>query len=413
MQTDEMLLEALRAHLNREKITWKTVSAEEWIAFFRLASEQSVLPMVFDTVFDCEAATSIPEEMIQGLHHSVREQVVAQMRKTAEICELYPRLCQAGLRPLIVKGIICRSLYPNPDYRLSNDEDFLIQWDEFEQADQAMTGWGMAQQDVQKDAQKEFEVTYFHPGGCLVVELHKDFFPKDSDAYGDLNQLFTDVHKTAVTEEIEGCTFYTLNATDHLVYLTAHALKHFLHSGFGIRQVCDIVIFAEKHEREINWEVVYEKCEKMHAHCFMMTLLEIGRTYLNRGPINAVAAEKWQALRTDPTELLHDLLSGGVYGGNDLTRKRSSTITLGAVAAEKQGKRAQGSLRTALFPPAKELAGRYHYLKKYPVLLPVAWMDRIFCYAKERRNSGDNQAEESMELGRQRVALLRKYKVID
>lgn len=35
-----------------------------------------------------------------------------------------------------------------------------------------------------------------------------------------------------------------MNASDHLFYLICHALKHFYHSGFGIRQVCDILLFA-------------------------------------------------------------------------------------------------------------------------------------------------------------------------
>lgn len=413
MQIDEMLLAALRAHLSGEKIEWKEVHTEEWLALFQLAAEQSVLPMVFDAVYNCRAAVSIPEDLMQNLHFSVREQVVAQMRKTAEVSALYPQMLEAGLQPLVVKGIMCRSQYPNPDYRLSNDEDFLIRWEEFDRADQAMRSWGMAQQDEQKDGQTEFEVTYFNPDGCLVVELHKDFFAEDSDAYGDFNQLFRDVHETKIVEEIDGCKFYTLNHTDHLVYLIAHAFKHFLHSGFGIRQVCDVAIFAEMHEADINWEIVAEKCEKIRALYFAAALFEIGRTQMGRGPRGLQQNPKWQQLVIDPADLLKDLLAGGVYGGNNLTRKRSSTITLGAVAAEKQGKEAQVSLRKTLFPPARDIAGRYPYLNKFPFLLPFAWLDRIFHYYKECRKSDGNQAGESMELGKQRVELLRKYKVID
>lgn len=35
---------------------------------------------------------------------------------------------------LTVKGIICRELYPKPDYRISGDEDILVDKTQFEKA---------------------------------------------------------------------------------------------------------------------------------------------------------------------------------------------------------------------------------------------------------------------------------------
>ena len=40
---------------------------------------------------------------------------------------LFDKMRQNGLTPLIVKGIVCRDLYPNPDLRTSNDEDLISQ----------------------------------------------------------------------------------------------------------------------------------------------------------------------------------------------------------------------------------------------------------------------------------------------
>ena len=43
---------------------------------------------------------------------------------------LFDKMRQNGLTPLIVKGIVCRDLYPNPDLRTSNDEDLYIPRDQ-------------------------------------------------------------------------------------------------------------------------------------------------------------------------------------------------------------------------------------------------------------------------------------------
>lgn len=64
-------------------------------------------------------------------------------------------------------------------------------------------------------------------------------------------------------------------------------------------------------------------------------------------------------------------------------------------------------------PPARQLAGRYPYLKEKPYLLPVAWINRILKYGKETAGgSADNNAAQSIKIGNGRVALLKEYGII-
>ena len=69
-------------------------------------------------------------------------------------------------------------------------------------------------------------------------------------------------------------------------------------------------------------------------------------------------------------------------------------------------------LRT-VFPPARQLAGHYPYLKEKPYLLPLAWVNRILKYRKETAGSPtDNNAAQSIRIGNGRVALLKEYGII-
>lgn len=75
-------------------------------------------------------------------------------------------------------------------------------------------------------------------------------------------------------------------------------------------------------------------------------------------------------------------------------------------------KAGNGLLRT-VFPPARQLAGRYPYLKEKPYLLPLAWVNRILKYGKETAGSPtDNNAAQSIKIGNGRVALLKEYGII-
>ena len=129
----------------------------------------------------------------------------------------------------------------------------------------------------EKNPDEEGEVPYYKKGGSLHIELHKELFSSESEAYGNLNHLFADVFDRKIQEEINGVPIYTMCHTDHLLYLILHAFKHFLHSGFGIRQVCDIVVYADTYGSKIDWDYVLEQCRSIHADIFAASLFDIGK----------------------------------------------------------------------------------------------------------------------------------------
>ena len=247
------------------------------------------------------------------------------------------------------------------------------------------------------------------------IEVHKQLFPPESEEYGDWNQFFRNMYECTIEVPIQGKLITTLEYTDHFFYLVCHALKHFLHSGFGVRQVCDMVMFANTYGERLDWEKILKNCRAIHAERFVAALLQIGKNYLNFQPEKACYPEQWRRIHVDETNLLEDLLSGGVYGGASMSRKHSSRITLHAVRAQKKGSRKQAfrnSVWHTVFPSAGALKHEYLYLRKYPFLLPVAWVSRLWKYGKENRRESDNQAAESIRIGRQRVQLMKQYGLI-
>jgi hypothetical protein len=190
-----------------------------------------------------------------------------------------------------------------------------------------------------------------------------------------------------------------------MLYLLLHAFKHFLHSGFGLRQVCDIALYANAYGGRIRWQQLLESCRQVRAERVSAAVFRIGEAYFGFDPHRAGYPDSWQTLEADEQPLLEDLLQGGVYGGATEERKRSSQVTLQA-AAGKGG----SALKSALFPPRSSLSGRYPYLKKHPWLLPWAWLCRIVTYRKGNRRE---DAQQSLRIGKERLQLLRLYGVTD
>lgn len=402
-------LEALGASLKQETVTWTDMSDEKWNALFHLAKQQQVFPLIYQAIYACPAAQEKPESL-KKCDAKVSKEIYRQTKKTGRFLELYQKLCDAGVKPLVVKGLICRMLYPNPSHRPSTDEDILIPAEQFEVAHQVMMDAGLELMEPEQDIYKEYEVAYVKKG--LYIELHKQLFPEEAESYGYFNSYFEGVHERAVAEDIQGTLVYTMEPTDHLFYLICHAFKHFLGPGCGVRQICDIVLYANAYGARIDWEKIANQCKEIKADKWVATLLQIGQEYFGFDYEKACCVGYWQVSDIDVKPLLKDMLEGGILGNAELSRLQSSTITANAIARANKGQKAKPSVMKAVFPSAKYLAGRYSYLEKHPYLLPVAWVSRIATYGKSVSVGKGADPSRSVRLGNERVALLKEYGII-
>ena len=400
--TEQAFLQALRAALLGQRAE-PALSPTQWQQLLNMSQAHKVLPLVFEAVCICPSLQQADAAYLQAVRRQAKQQVVMQTLRTEEFLALNRRLRAAGVTPMVVKGLVCRSLYPRPDHRPSSDEDILIPEDQFDIAHRVMLDFGMQ---TSEDIQGAYEVPYRKAGSPLYIELHKHLFPPESTAYGDLNRFFDGVFDRSCQEG----EVLTMAPTDHLFYLICHAFKHFLHSGFGIRQVCDIVLYAQHFGSGIDWEALLSNCRAIRADKFAAALFRIGQNHLTFDPTKACLPPSWQNIAVDETAMLEDLLDAGVYGSASVSRQHSSNITLEAVASQNQGRKQKNSLLASAFPPAKQLQGRYPYLKKHPILLPAAWCHRLWHYA---RKGDKSQGAEALKLGQDRIQLLQEYGILD
>ncbi len=410
----ELFLQALKAALENRTVTWDSPLEEQrWFALFHLAEVHNVLPLIYEAVYRCPAAQETEGALFLPFKRRTVQTVMLQAQKTSEFLRLYEKLTAAGLKPCVVKGIICRNIYPNPDFRISSDEDIWIPAEQFPLCHELLLNYGMNLSDPEQDIDAAYEVPYGKKGSPIYIELHKSLFPPESTAYGDLNRFFDGITENPKEVLVQGSKLYTMGHTDHLFYLICHAFKHFLHSGFGLRQVCDIILYANSYGDKINWKRIVDQCRQIHAELFTAALFKIGENYLCFDRDIACYPSVWRELELDESAMLEDLLDSGVYGNANMSRKHSSNITLNAVSAQKQGKNSGNNVLKTVFPPAKSLERRFPYLKEHPYLLPVAWTIRIIHYQKELQLTGGNDATESIRIGNQRIELMKQYGIIE
>jgi len=298
-----------------------------------------------------------------------------------------------------------------PDHRFSSDEDLLITADALDRCQEVFADFGLVTAFSPEQQLHSYEIPYTQPDGPLYIELHKHLFPPESDSYGYLNRFFPDAAGHRVSVDIDGMQVFSLEHTDHLFYLICHALKHFLHSGFGIRQVCDIVMYIRVWGSRVHWPQLLENCRRIHALEFTSAVVRIGINHLGLEP--ELCPPELTAGAPDELPMLRDLLCAGIYGSSSESRMHSSRITLEAMASSRQNRAARNSLLLSLFPSAKQLEGRYSWLKDHPWLLPAAWASRMGSYCRDSLLQSPSSAGASLKLGSKRIALLRYYGLLD
>lgn len=389
-------------HIAKAAVSGGEVTAEnvDWPAVFTLANQQKLLPILFEAARKTPAA-----EENAALFAVTKQQVIGQVLhqtvRSAEFADLYRKLRTVGLHPIVVKGQLCSRLYPLRDHRISADDDLLIPDGEFMACHEQLLANGLTTDTPADELPTADEVSYTKDGSPLYIELHRHLFDSAEDAHDELNHFFADLNPV----EIDG--FLAMPPHEHLLYLILHAYKHFVRSGIGVRQFCDIGLWAREYYAEIDWQQLHDQCTSVHAATFAAAAFRIAGDYLG---IEFDLHAPWSdAVDVEP--LLHDTLCGSVYGSNDLTRLHSSTVTLNAVKASWTGEKS-GVLRT-VFPKRAYLERRYPYLKKRPYLLPVARVQRLAHYASEKQSGADSSTSGSIKLAKERIELMKRYDIMD
>ena len=372
---------------------------------FARAAEQGVLPLVFD------AAAQLPyeegfKETRKGWQTKALSAAMREITKTNEFLLLLEHAKKQGLNPVVVKGLICRKLYPVPCLRPSVDEDLLICPDEAEMFHVFFLAEGLTEDDPAQDRAQKFEISYHRPDSPTYIELHKYLFDPEETYFARWNEYFAGALDRTVTEEIEGVPVRTLHPDDHILFLILHALKHFLYSGFGVRLAADLVLFAEAHADVIDWRALKDGLTELQAFDFTKALFKIGALYLLPEAKFYGRIAAWHINEIDEEPLLHDILSGGIHGNISLERLHSSSITLEAARGEKR------SVLSKVFISRKKLKRQYHYLKRFPFLLPAAWAQRLIRYMREAKKGG-TKLTAPVQIGSSRTSLLKKYHIIN
>lgn len=406
-KTNLEFLSLLKSSLKNEKYDGEKIDFEDLVYIYKMSEIHHVVPMIYNAAYNEDFFKECDANFQAMFKSSAFRYIFSQIQRTNHFLEVYKKLSEKNIKILVFKGIIFRNMYNNPDDRISSDEDILIKKEDYEKIKEFFLSEGFEFID------KGEECAYFSKSTGLCIEVSTSLFSHESKAYGHLNKLFEDVFEKSIKINIDKIDILTLSHEQHLIYIVFHNMKHFLTGGFGIRQVADFSKYIETYGEYINWEKFWSDLKDLNYDTFALNLIEISLKYLGFNndkityPDNITSFDELknsQKYYINSESLINDILDAGVFGASTMDRKHTALMTLDAVEDKKKSNRLK-----AVFPNVNYLKDNYTYLQKYPILLPVAWGQRILSYLKKNKTSSYIN---TMELGKQRIELLKEYKII-
>lgn len=363
----------------------------DWEELYRLSKRHNLVPAICDAALPLPEFAAAPLKTRSKFTDALIAQSGAQLLRTEAFFSVYERFLAAGIRPLVLKGLVCRALYPKPELRISCDEDIWIPAELFRESDRVLQEAGFVPAVPCKHTDLLHVQALTYTGSLLTIELHINPFGAAGAVHRRMNRLFPDAFSDACAVEIEGHTVYTLNATDHYLFLFAHLYKHFLGSGVGIRQFADLLLFGQTWHKAIDFGRVHRAVAALGGTAFYRAVLKTGETFLGFRVRSSFPPEQLEPL-------IGDLMESGCFGNGTRAQQLSS-----ACLAFRNRRRA------VLFPSAPSLTPRYPFLRRFPQLLPAAWGMRLCRIAGELLFRDRSLLPAALRRSGRRFKLLRQY----
>lgn len=267
-------------------------------------------------------------------------------------------LAQREIKYILLKGSVVKALYPESVMRTMGDIDILIEKEKNESASEAMLklGYTLEESNVYNDL--------YLKEPLMAVELHR--------------YLTADIDKYNFSEEraikCEGADFeYKMPDEDVYVHLVVHAAEHYFYGGTGIRTVLDIWVYNNALGKTLDREYIKSELEKLELYGFEQKL-------------NNLCAIWFEGKRSEPfyEDMEEYIVSNGTYG----KLKNQKISDFNEFVSDNKGFKRQKAkyVITSVFPGVKYMSINYPWVKKYPILLPTAWIVRGFdCVFHKRK----------------------------
>lgn len=249
----EHLFLLLKSALWQDENIEQSVCNVDWNNLYQLANEQCLIGIVADSFRLLSKKQCDGEERLRWLAYVVRLEKKNQEMNLL-VGKLFGKFCKMNLSPVLLKGQAFAANYTDPLHRQCGDID--VYFKNRKDCETAVAWAAKVDKSAAVSLENKRERKHFTFSiGSNVVELHYYMcLFENSWLHQRLQQIIDEefAYSKPFFVEIEGEQIETVPPTLSTLHQIIHISRHLLEAGIGLRQICDLAMFLDKHHDVID-----------------------------------------------------------------------------------------------------------------------------------------------------------------
>ena len=345
----------------------------EWDEVIDLADKHKVDGIIYLALRKSKLISNIGEEKISLLKQKAAITGITQSRHISGLSTVLNKINERNIPVIVLKGLVVREFYPQPDQRSMNDADILVHEGDVEKVKQLLIDMGYVYLEDHKASHHIALVHHKYP----FIELHWNLFKRDGFS-NELEHYERLIWKRAIKVNVGEAEVLSLSYEDLALHLCMHMAAHLVATGFGVRQLCDFVLLVEHKGDEIDWNSFIMKArmygfEKFGKIIFLLCNKLFNMEVPKEINIKVVNNKKYVSA------LLNEIFEAGVHGKKEMANQFATQVAFNF--QDKDSNATLGAINRYfrfIFPKIDDMSDKYSYAKKVKILTPIAWIHHLF-----------------------------------
>lgn len=293
-----IFIRLLLAYLENEKLN--TDIFIDWNDIILLSRIHNVEGMIYVVLKNSQIG--VPENVMTYLSKMFIATVRQSINQENELSRVIRKFQQEDIDIVLMKGIVTKRYFPNPELRTMGDIDLLIKESDREKSDYLLKEIGFA-----FDKRESGASVWNYTRGSVLFEVHTSIIYQQLFLGVNYTEYFKNVLDNV--DKIEE-NVYEMKKEYHFIYVLVHLAKHLYRTGSGIRMVMDIVVLINEFYDKYDWDYIRNELEKIKLLEFSHNLIYICYKYFNC----KVPDEYKKANDKNCKMLLDYIIKAGVFG---------------------------------------------------------------------------------------------------
>ncbi len=287
----------------------------DWDTLIKMARSHAVTSLLYPLWEKEECPKQYQQDMVAQCRQVVRQSyhLLFFTKYVVDLLETHHIPC------VVLKGAATSVYYPVLELRKSGDVDILIPIrEDVEKAEKLLIEQGFTLSELQNAHHQRV----WYDKNRIELELHIMLAEPFDDK--TVNQYLQSFLKKCIPlierKEIIGVELPVFSEGVHAFHLLLHMLQHFLRAGFGVKLLCDWVVFWNDEKTDEQIQEYQQLICDIGLEDFSDMITYVCMYYLGLQEQNARRITFGEFMQEDVQEFMKDILAAEEFGHSDVNR---------------------------------------------------------------------------------------------